>query len=98
MVVVLEVSVPAPTADSKNNRPPQQQEVFPWHQPLRRKPNGWRTAWHRWLINSWAAIGRELNSRSGVVAMGEVRISDKLLNDPRMLRLAPYPLARLLFW
>ena len=30
--------------------------------------------------------------------MGEVRISDKLLNDPRMLRLAPYPLARLLFW
>ena len=32
------------------------------------------------------------------VGMGEVRISDKMLNDPRMLRLAARPNARLLYW
>jgi hypothetical protein len=30
--------------------------------------------------------------------MGEVRISDKMLNDPRMLRLGGRPNARLLYW
>src|SRR5205085_1358389 len=41
-------------------------------------------------------VGRDL--ASGIVNMGEFRITDKLQNDPRMLRLADNRDARLLFW
>jgi hypothetical protein len=73
-------------------------------QKARRIKAARKAARFRWVPDSarklreWMQMFRGLDPHSGIVNMGEVRISDKLLNDPRMLRLASRPNARLLFW
>jgi hypothetical protein len=62
-------------------------------------PRKYRTKkWWQARLLEWAAIGRGLMPHSGVVAMGETRISDMILNDPRMHRLGNNPTARALYY
>jgi hypothetical protein len=57
----------------------------------------WRQYGH-WLWISWHRIARGLDPASGIVNMGEVRIDDMILNDPRMRKLADNPTARALYY